>query len=38
MLLQIGAGASIISLLATALVVPTYAPARRPWSAWGLRR
>lgn len=37
-LLQIGAGASIISLLATALVVPTYAPARRPWSAWGLRR
>lgn len=37
-LLQIGAGASIISLLATALVVPTYAPPRRPWSAWGLRR
>lgn len=37
-LLQFGAGASIISLLATALVVPTYAPARRPWSAWGLRR
>jgi hypothetical protein len=37
-LLQIGAGASIISLLATALIVPTYAPPRRPWSAWGLRR
>jgi hypothetical protein len=37
-LLQIGAGASMISLLATALVVPTYAPPRRPWSAWGLRR
>jgi hypothetical protein len=37
-LLQIGVGASIISLLATALIVPTYAPPRRPWSAWGLRR
>lgn len=37
-LLQIGAGASIISLLSSALVVPTYAPPRRPWSAWGLRR
>ncbi len=37
-LLQIGAGASMISLLATTLIVPTYAPPRRPWSAWGLRR
>jgi hypothetical protein len=37
-LLQIGAGASIISLLATALVVPTYATPRRPRGAWGLRR
>ncbi len=36
--LQIGAGASVISLLATALIVPTYAPPRRRWSAWGLRR
>jgi hypothetical protein len=37
-LLQIGAGASIISLLATALIVPTYAAPRRPRGAWGLRR
>lgn len=38
LLLQVGAGASIISLLATALIVPTYAPPRRRWNAWGLRR
>ena len=37
-LLQFGAGASIISLLATALIVPTYAAPRRPRGAWGLRR
>jgi hypothetical protein len=37
-LLQIGAGASIIGLLATALIVPTYAAPRRPRNAWGLRR
>lgn len=36
--LQIGAGASVISLLATALIVPTYAPPRRRWGAWSLRR
>jgi hypothetical protein len=37
-LLQFGVGASIISLLATALVIPTFAPPRRPRAAWGLRR
>ncbi|HEV2128252.1 MAG TPA: hypothetical protein VGR22_06520 [Thermomicrobiales bacterium] len=37
-LLQIGAGASIIGLLATGLVVPTYAAPRRPRGAWGMRR
>ncbi len=37
-LLQFGVGASIITLLATALIVPTYAAPRRPGRAWGLRR
>jgi hypothetical protein len=37
-LLQFGVGASIITLLATALIVPTYAAPRRPGHAWGLRR
>ncbi len=37
-LLQIGAGASIIGLLATALVVPTFAAPRRHRDAWSLRR
>jgi hypothetical protein len=37
-LLQVGAGASIIALLATAMVVPTYRAPRRPRDAWSLRR
>ncbi len=37
-LLQIGAGASIVGLLATALVVPTFAAPHRPRGAWGFRR
>lgn len=37
-LLQLAAGASIISLLATALIVPTYETPRKRRSAWSLRR
>ncbi|HYH11518.1 MAG TPA: hypothetical protein VD789_04105, partial [Thermomicrobiales bacterium] len=37
-LLQIGVGASIISLLATALIVPTYEAPRKARGAWSLRR
>lgn len=37
-ILQIGAGASVVSLLATALIVQPFSAPRRRGSAWGLRR
>lgn len=37
-LLQLGVGASVVSLLMTALIVPTYEAPRRLRGAWSLRR